>query len=170
MKKLALIIASLLSISLSANSMENYTIPTEITLLTQRIDHKSNLTLCDSALPYAGIVLTGLVVTASQDKLPALVCSLVTYGIVKAFLVGAISMESWKAQKLFKFLASHTISPNGELIPHHHSNFPFVLNNEQFVYLGLKAGFSELDLIDLAKTLGRLEIAYKLKHITSSKI
>ncbi len=166
MKKLTFIISSLLSISLSADVIKNYTIPAEITLLNQRIDNKGKLTLCDSALPYAGILLTGLVVTASQDKLPTLLYSLVTYGIVKAFLMGAISLESWKAQKLFKFLASSTISPHGELVPHNCSNFPFVLNDDQFVYLGLKAGFSELDLIALAKTLGRIEIAYKLKHIT----
>lgn len=144
-----------------------YEIPSEVLKLHHRIENIEKITLCNNILPYGMVAIGGALVCISDYKMQALMYSVASYIGLTGFLTVYSVIQKLRARYYFRQFASKRVGPNGTLIESHLApHFPYALTDNQFVVLGLKCGFSELELIDLAKRFGRLEVAYQLKQFS----
>ena len=75
--------------------------------------------------------------------------------------------ETWCAQGLFKTLCNKRVNTEGLLVNNSSSKayeLVFALDDAQFVDCGYKAGFSTVELIELARNAGRIDIALQLAN------
>ncbi len=130
-----------------------------LTLLQLQIRKREEIENYKKVLPYIGSAI-GLTIfyIALREHFTTLSYAVGSYYTVSMLLHILGALEKYKARKIFTTLASTSITNQA-------NRCYYLLNDDQFICLGLKAGYTHRELIDLATKLGRLDIAYKLKSI-----
>ncbi len=168
MKKL-LFTGSLLSlISVYGNTKEE--IITKIYTLQTKIENREKRSRYNTIISYSALAVGIATVCIAKDKLSTFMYSFASWGGISGILALWNILQVKQCRYLFKALASKRVNSFGEVIDNKYSHLSphssYLISDDLFLLLGIKSGFSESELIDLAKTLGRLETAYKLKILT----
>lgn len=144
-------------------------ISTEVRTLQTKIEDCEKIARYNTILSYSVIAVGVSMVCISDERLKAFVYSFISWGGISGILTLWNTLQIKRCHYLFKTLAGKRVNSLGEIIEgkysHLSSHSSYLINDDLFLLLGLKSGFSELELIDLAKTLGRLDTAYKLKTL-----
>jgi hypothetical protein len=169
MKKL-LITGFLISvISIYGNHSHEKTI-IALSILETKIESVEKTSHYNKIFSYSAIFIGTSALYFSSKQYTPLYC-LLSWASISGFLTLWSTVELKQCQSLFKKLATKRINSLGDVVDNKYtssiSHLPYLINDDLFFSLGLKVGFSELELIDLAKTLGRLNTAYKLKILIS---
>lgn len=167
MKKLLFVVSLLSLVSIYGDSKQE--IAPEVRILQTKIEDCEKIARYNTILSYSVIAVGVSMICISDERLKAFVYSFISWGSVSGILTLWNTLQIKRCQYLFKTLARKRLNSVGEIIEgkysHLSSNTSYLIHDDLFLLLGLKSGFSELELIDLAKTLGRLDTAYKLKTL-----
>lgn len=156
-------------ISCSIFSTTSCHVAPEVAKLRQKFDQKEKIAFSTDLVPAAWLGTTIITVYNAGGRLEPVGPCAFTFGCVYLGLKIWNFIETFKARRLFKYLSNKKISPSGELIDGELTNaYPYLLSDEQFHVLGIKAGFTETELVKLAKESGRIDLAYKLRAFTHS--
>ena len=138
--------------------------------LETKIESAEKISRYNRIFSYSAIFIGASALYFSSKKYTPLYC-LFSWAGISGFLRLWNTIELKQCQSLFKELATKRINSLGKIIDNKYSpsisHLPYLIHDDLFFSLGLKVGFSELELIDLAKTLGRLNTAYKIKILIS---
>lgn len=165
MKKLVLFVSSL---SFTFSAVHADQILPELMELHNKIYNYETQKTYNRLLSWGTMGLSLPAIYIANKKGTAVAFSIIAWTLIAGISETINLIKRKQCQDLFKKLAYTYINNQGEIIHHIHANLMlntrYLLNNNLFILLGTKSGCSIEELIDLAESTGRIEVANNLRQ------